>query len=275
MLDGQPAREFRIRQVADRRIVGELEITARHRQWLELRARQQFAEMVAFGFIECGKLFMVFGMLHQHFLQRPLRRGERAEGVVLVHLAELGAERGRCDAVTDLPAGAVIGLAEARNHKAALGEFRIAQHRFVARAVVNDVFVHLVGQQQDVRAAQDVGERGHVGGGEHRTGRVVWRVDHQHPRARGDRVAHFLPVHRKVAQIERHMHCARTGEIDCGLVAVVTRVEDDHFLARPHDAEHRVEDRLAAATGDGDLGVRIDVAAVDRPSLRGDRLAQR
>src|SRR3546814_16722609 len=44
LLDRQPAAELEIVQVADRRIVGQLEIPARHRQRPELRAQQLFAE---------------------------------------------------------------------------------------------------------------------------------------------------------------------------------------------------------------------------------------
>ena len=112
-------------------------------------------------------------------------------------------------------------------------------------------------------------------GREHRAARIVRRVDHDHARLRRDRIAHALPVRREVAWIERHMHRAPAVELDRGLVAVVARIEHDDFVARMHDRGDRGEQRFGRARGHRDVGVRIDLAAVQRFGLARDLLAQR
>src|SRR5207342_2478640 len=95
------------------------EIAARYRQGQQARAPKLRREMVALGLVERTEFPMVLRMRLDHRREGELRRGETAEGVVLVNLAELGAERGRRNAVADLPTGAVVGFAKARHHEAA------------------------------------------------------------------------------------------------------------------------------------------------------------
>ena len=144
----------------------------------------------------------------------------------------------------------------------------------MADAVVDDVLVDFVGDQVQAVFLDDVGELAHVGLVKHRTRRVVRRVGHDHPRLRGDRIAHLLPIRRKGFGIERHVHRARTGEVDRRLVAVVARIEHDHFLARAHHGVDGVEDRFGGTAADGDFRVRIGTYAVAALGLVGDRLPQ-
>ncbi len=120
-----------------------------------------------------------------------------------------------------------------------------------------------------------IGQRAHVVGREHCPRRVMRAVDHQQPRARRDRRLHLAPVHCERPRIQRHMHGARTGQLDGGLIAVVSRVEHDHLLAGTHHAVDGVEDRLRGTTGHGDLDVGIDLCAIAAQRLAGDGLAQR
>ena len=275
MLDGQPLHELGIRQVADRRIVDQLEVATRHRQRLELRPQQLLAEAVALLLIERSQLFVVLRFLPDHRGERVLGRCERTEHVVLVHLAELRAQCRRRDGVADLPAGAVVGLAEAGDHERARGQVRIAQDGFVPTAVEHDVLVHLVGDQIDAGAFQQRGQRADVGLVEHRAGGVVRAVDDQQARLRRDGRAHAVPVHREGLRIQRHVHGARAGQVDGRFVAVVGRVQHDDLFARAHHRVDRVEQRLGGAAGHGDLGVGVHLAAIAAQHLLGDGLAQR
>src|SRR5262245_64941780 len=90
--------------------------------------------MVALGLIEIAELLVMLRFGLDHFGERPLRRSEAAEGVVLVDLAELCRQGRWRDAVADLPAGAVIGLAETGNDEGAFAQLRITQDGFVAGA---------------------------------------------------------------------------------------------------------------------------------------------
>ncbi|MNI23995.1 hypothetical protein D3C73_776000 [compost metagenome] len=218
---------------------------------------------------------MVLRFVADHCGKTVLRRAETGEGVVLVHLAEFSAHRRRRHRIADLPAGAVVGLAEAGDDEGALAQLRVAQCRFMAAAVVDDVLVHLIGDQVDLRAAQHIGQRLHVRFVQHRAGRVVRGVDHQQAGARGDRRTHAVPVDGEGLRIQRHVHRRGTGQLDRRFVAVVGRVEHDHFLTGTHHGVDGVEDRLGGAAGDGDLGVRIDLRAVQVQRLLCDGLAQR
>ena len=217
---------------------------------------------------------MVLGVLADHLGERPLRRREAAEGVVLVHLAEFGAERLGRHAVADLPAGAVVGLAEAGHHEAALGQLRITQGAFVPGAVEQDVLVDLVRKHHDVGAAHQFDQALHVGGGPQRAGGIVRRVDEDHPGARRDRRAQAIPIDREIGRIQGHVHAHSAGQVDGRLIAVVAGIEHDHFVARTHHRQHGIEDRLGRAAGDGDFRFRAGGVAVAGQGLLGDGLAQ-
>src|SRR5690606_35624303 len=107
------------------------EVAARHRQRPQPRGPELRAEAVALALVEGAEALVVRRILREHLRERVLGRGEGAEGVVLVHLAELGRQRGWRDAVADLPAGAMEGLAEAGDDEGALAQRRIRQRRQV------------------------------------------------------------------------------------------------------------------------------------------------
>ena len=71
---------------------------------------------------------------------------------------------------------------------------------------------------------------------------------------------------RKIERIERDVHRLRPGQVDRRLVAVVAGVEHDHLVAGAHHRQHGVEDRLAAAAGDGDFGIRDPPAGRSNPA---------
>jgi len=187
-------REVRVVLIRDGGVVHQLEIAAAAAERPEPRAVHQPQEQVALGLIERRKLDEA-PPVGQEVGQRELHRSARRERHELVDLAELRHQRGRRHRVADLPAGHMVHLAERADDEAARGKLRVARHALVLHAVEDDVLVDLVAENQDVGAADRVGQRRDVLAVEHRAGRVVGRVDDEHARARRDRGADLVPVH--------------------------------------------------------------------------------
>jgi hypothetical protein len=81
------------------------------------------------------------------------------EHIELVHLAELGRQRRRRGHVAHLPAGDVVGLAEAGHDEGARRQRRESARRSGALAVKHHVLVDLVADQQHVGGRQQLLQR--------------------------------------------------------------------------------------------------------------------
>ncbi|MNE10157.1 hypothetical protein D3C80_1028580 [compost metagenome] len=206
--------------------------------------------------------------------QRPLQRGDAAEGDELVDLAQLGSQGRRRHHVAGLPAGDVVGLAERADHEGALVQLLVGQHAGVLYAVEHQVLVDLVADQVDLALADQGGQLGQLRRGNQSAAGVVRAVEDDQAGARADRVLQPLPVDGEVRQRQRHVHAAPAGQFHRGLVAVVAGIEDDHLVARADQRLHRAEDRLGGAGSDGHLAVHVHAAAVAAGDLRRHLLAQ-
>ena len=126
----QPFRKVRFRHRRNRIVSDALEVGAVGRQQGEAAALQAVAEQVALALVERRQVEV--GRRVGHVAgDAMLHRRIHGEHVVLVDLAELGRQRRRRRHVADLPAGDVVGLAEARHDEGALGQFRMAAQRLV------------------------------------------------------------------------------------------------------------------------------------------------
>ena len=192
-----------------------------------------------------------------------------------MHLAKLRGQRRRRHAVTDLPARAVVGLAKRTDHEAARGQFGMARHALVQRAVEDHVFVDLVRQHHNRGVAQQGRELLQVGRGEYRAGRIVRRVHDEHARARRDRVGQALPVDRETGALKRHANGARLLQFDRRHIAVVGRIENNHFITGTDRRRDRREDGLGGTRGNRDLGIGIGRAPIERFRLFRHLLTQR
>ncbi|MNE64671.1 hypothetical protein D3C80_1600930 [compost metagenome] len=96
--------------------------------------------------------------------------------------------------------------------------------------------------------------------------------DQAGPGAQG--IAQALPIDGEVRQRQRHMHAASAGQLDRGLVAVVTGVEDDDFIAGSDQRLDRTEDRLGRPRGDGHFAVGADATPIAAGDLRRHLFAQ-
>ena len=70
------------------------------------------------------------------------------------------------------------------------------------------------------------------------------------------------------------MHGARTRQFDGRFIAVVTRVEHDHFIAGTNHCMDRRKQGLRRTAGHGHFDVGIDTAAIECLRLGGNRMAQ-
>ncbi|MNS97856.1 hypothetical protein D3C72_1322050 [compost metagenome] len=100
------------------------------------------------------------------------------------------------------------------------------------------------------------------------------RVENDHPRSRAQRFGELLPINSKLAIGKLDMHAAPAGQFDRRLIAVIARVEDNHFVTGTDDRMNSAEDRFCGPWGDGDLSFSIDTDAIATGDLGRDLLAQ-
>src|SRR4051812_29080854 len=105
--------------IAERAIVGELEIRTRGRRQRQTAARELRQQQVAFGAEEGRDLAPCVRMPLEIQADGGLQRRGDAEGVELVHLAQLAREYRARHAIADAPAGDVQRLAERIHGEAA------------------------------------------------------------------------------------------------------------------------------------------------------------
>ena len=148
------------------------------------------------------------------------------------------------------------------------------RHALVLAAVEDDVLVDLVAQDEDAGAVDDGGQLADVRGRQRRAGRVVRRVEEDHPRPRRDGAADRVPVDAVGRKLQRHVDRRRAAEEDRRHVRVVAGLEDDDFVAAADGGGDRVEDRFRAAGGHRHFALGIVAAAVRLLVLRRDRLTQ-
>ena len=169
----------------------------------------------------------------------------------------------------------MVGLAEGKHGEAAPAQRFVAGDTDMAAAVVNHVFVHLVGQHEDSAALNQFREPVEIGDLQHRTAGVVRAVDDDQTGSAADRLSEPIPVDPVIRQAQWQVDCPAAGELHGGFVTIEGGVEDDDFIAGMHDGLHRVENRFGGARGDGYLGLRVGLITIIRRYFLGDALAQR
>src|SRR5690606_569065 len=176
----------------------------------------------------------------------------------------------------DLPAGEGEGLAGTGDGDRAVAHAGEGGQGDVFGVVEDEVFVDLVGHDEEVPFHGQLGDRRQLRAGEDRAGGVVRGVDQQHAGAVGDGVAQFVEVEPEAAvpgaQGDRDAAAARHG--DAGRVGVVVRLQGDHLVAGFHQGEQGGGDGLGGAGGDQDLGVGVRGEAVAALLVGGDGGAQ-
>jgi len=91
----------------------------------------------------------------------------------------------------------------------------------------------------------------------------VRRIEQDQPGSRADRSGQRLTRHAEVGWIQANGTPDSPRKCHGRGVRVVVRLKHHHFIARLKQAEHGSRDALGGAGGDQDLGVWIDVNAVE------------
>ncbi|MNT38229.1 hypothetical protein D3C72_1744150 [compost metagenome] len=214
-------------------------------------------------------------MLGHEIGQRPLQRSHTTEVDVLVDLAQFSAQCRRSDYIAGLPAGDVIGLAERADDKGTLVQRFNGQHAGVLYAVEHQVFIDLVTDQVDIAVGNQQCQLVQVIATDQRTAGVMRRVEDDHPCTWAQGIGELLPVDGKLTISELYMHATSAGQFDRRLVAVVARVEDNHFVTGTNDRMDGTKDRFGGTRGNGDLRLGIDTDTIATGDLGRDLLAQR
>ncbi len=143
-------------------------------------------------------------------------------------------------------------------------------------ALVDNVLVRLVGDDEQVLVLGDLRELLEILPGQHAAGRVVRRVEIQDARLRRDRLLDVRDVPAPADVFtERHLHGHTTRLLDDRHGRRPLGIGNDHFIA---GLEDRLEDREQAvrtAVGDDHFFVGADRDAVLLAHLFGKGLAQR
>ncbi|MPN37867.1 hypothetical protein SDC9_185388 [bioreactor metagenome] len=136
------------------------------------------------------------------------------------------------------------------------------------------MLIDLVGQDHDVGAAQQIGQPVEIGPGQQAAGRIMRRIEHDHPRLRRDQGRHLLPVGRVVGKFQLRMDRLAANGFNRRHIAVIDRLEDDHLVAGPDEGGDSGEDGLRRPRRHRDLGLDIETRAVQGSHLVDDGLAQ-
>jgi hypothetical protein len=144
----------------------------------------------------------------------------------------------------------------------------------VLGTVEDDVLIDLVAHDQKVMLHGDGRHSLHLELGEHPSGRVVRRVEHDQAGPWRQCGTELVRVQREVRRAQRHRdpHPTRHGD-GCG-VGVVGGVQRDHLVAGVHQCEHGCRDRLGRARGDQHLGVRVQLDPIAGALMRSHGAAQ-
>ncbi len=213
-------------------------------------------------------------MLGHEVRQRPLQRRNPCEADILVHLAQLTAERRRRHDVSGFPAGDVVGLAEGADDERTLIQLIVTQHAGMLAPVEYQMLVHLIAEQIDVTLANQCCQAIEITRIDQCTAGVVRCIQHDHTCARRNGVGQALPVDMEIRQAQLLMNADAASQLHRRLVTVVTGIEDDDLVAQADHRLNRTEDRLGSTRGYRDLGGGIHFSSVQPGDLHRDLLAQ-
>ena len=141
-------------------------------------------------------------------------------------------------------------------------------------SVKNDVFIHLVAEDENAGIPEDLRQGVKVRRVENRSARVVREVQNGQAGPWGDAPLEGAPIDavRWIGQGGVYGPAAVQG--DHGDVAVVGRLDDDDLVAGVNHGGNGCKQRLRGAGGDGDLRCRVIVRLVKPSDLFGDPFAQ-
>ena len=138
-------------------------------------------------------------------------------------------------------------------------------------SVEPEVLVGLVGEDHEVGGDRLPREAGQLHPGEDCAGRVVWRVDDQHPAARGDARPQGHRIGSECPRDGWDTDTHSTREIDGRGVQVEPGLEDQHLVPGLHERQDAGDDGLRGPGGHHHVRGRVPGQPVPRLLMRTDR----
>ena len=180
-----------------------------------------------------------------------------------MHLAKFRRERGGRSHVAHLPAGDVIGFAEAADNEGAGGKASESRRALVLRTIKHHVLIHLIADEQHLSGRKDLLELEHFCLRPDRGARVVRAVDENGAGFLGDRGAYFVEIGAEGVRSERHAHHRTACQLNIGHITVVARLQHDHFITGSDSCQDDRDDPLRRPCSDGDFIVCRVLAGVE------------
>src|ERR1700761_677448 len=165
-----------------------------------------------------------------------------AKTIELMNLAELFHQlRGR-NAISQLPAGTVIHLAERETNKASFQQIRVSQDAAMRNSIENKMLVYFVGVNKNFRIGDNGSQLFHIGGAKERPRRVVRSVEQDHSRPRSNGAADLFPVDPVIGKTQIDTHSNRSIDLDIRNIAVIGRFKDNNLVAGlQHGCKRRID----------------------------------
>ena len=240
---------------------------------LEIGTFQQLQKRVALFLIECAQFEIMF-LLQKEIGQGILRWRIDRKHIELMHFSELFHQFFRCQHMPDFPTCVVVGFPEGTHHNGTLRQLRETRHALVFHAIENDVFVHLIAEDDDVGSIGQLLEFEHIGCVHHAARRVVWRVDDDHSRTLIDQLLHFFPIDQLTRQVHLNVHGLSAMQLNGRVVAIVRWFKNDDLITFIHERGNGGVNGLCGASRDVDLRFRIILGRVEFFYFFGQPLAQ-
>ena len=168
----------------------------------------------------------------------------------------------------------VISLTKRRNRMA---RWRSCDGAALLRALwcEADVLVHFVAEDKNVAIGNDLPELLDVAVLPDGRRWIVWGIDDHQFGAVGDLIGEFRPVHFEFRRLELDALHHAACQFHCRSVAVIARVEGNHFVTFRHQRGDRDVQGFRRTGSDGDVGIGVGREAVNLFGFRGNGFTQR
>ena len=203
-----------------------------------------------------------------------LQGGGGADGEKVVYLLRDIHDVRRGDDVPQPPAGDGIGLGQGGAGDRPLPHARQGGKIAVLVRCVNDMLVHLVGDDEGVVSLGQVGDQLQLVIGEDLAAGIGGIAEDQRLGMLVERRLQLVCVKVEFRRVKRDIDRLRARENGVCAVVFVEGGEDDHLVARIGNGHHGCHHGLGAAAGDDDLAVGVDLPSHQPGLLLGQGFAE-
>src|SRR5215831_17346627 len=141
-------------------------------------------------------------------------------------------------------------------------------------AVVNDVFVNLIGNRQHVPLLAEVPDDLKLLAAKHLSGWIIGRINNDSFRLVVERCRKFLLVERPIRSPELDVSWRRAGNNGIWSVILVERFENDDLVAGVDHGQEHIDHRFGRAARHSDLPLWVDVDTEKLLRLINQRIAE-